>query len=257
MAIPNIESKLAPFMSNRRQELIILPTEKCNFRCTYCYEDYTIGRMSDDTIGGVKAFLDRRTPELDELYLSWFGGEPLVAKDIVFDISDHASALAKAHSGLRYRGSMTTNAYFLTPSTLSQLTAVEVLDYQITLDGPREMHNCSRLRADGKGTFDRIWENLLAGAYLIRPHYLFLHKFHSHALAHFRKGYLALDLSVPVSLSFAETVPITTPYPLVKGINISSNNNLFFGIFYIQVIMRLIDRALLTHLMRIYVLKLY
>lgn len=162
MAIPNIESRLAPFMSNRRQELIIFPTEKCNFRCTYCYEDYTIGRMSDDTIGGIKAFLDRRTPDLDELYLSWFGGEPLVAKDIILDISAHASALAKLHSGLRYRGSMTTNAYSLTPSTLSQLTAVGVLDYQITLDGPREMHNRSRLRADGKGTFDRIWKNLIA-----------------------------------------------------------------------------------------------
>ncbi|MDN9011552.1 radical SAM protein [Brevibacillus laterosporus] len=162
MAIPDIEAKIASFMSNRRQELIIFPTEKCNFRCTYCYEDYTIGRMSDDTIGGVKAFLDRRTPELEELYLSWFGGEPLVSKDIVFDISAHASALTKKHPGLKYRGGMTTNAYFLTPSTLSQLAAVGILDYQITLDGPREIHNKSRLRADGKGTFDRIWENLLA-----------------------------------------------------------------------------------------------
>ncbi|MGJ7920858.1 radical SAM protein [Neobacillus sp. LXY-4] len=162
MAIPNIESRIAPYLSNRRQELILLPTEKCNFRCTYCYEDYTIGRMSDETIKGIKAFLDRRSPELEELHLSWFGGEPLVAKDIVLDISAHASALAKVHSGLNYRGSMTTNAYFLTPSMLSKLTKAGVLDYQITLDGPRELHNRSRLRADGKGTFDRIWENLLA-----------------------------------------------------------------------------------------------
>ncbi|WP_045520292.1 radical SAM protein [Neobacillus niacini] len=162
MAIPNIESRLAPLMSNKRQELIIFPTEKCNFRCTYCYEDYTIGRMSDDTIGGIKAFLDKRAPELNELYLSWFGGEPLVAKDIVRDISAYASALAKANPDLRYVSTMTTNAYYLTPSTLTELTAVGVLRYQITLDGPREMHNRTRLRADGKGTFDRIWENLLA-----------------------------------------------------------------------------------------------
>jgi len=29
-------------LSPRHQELILLPTEKCNFRCTYCYEDFVI-----------------------------------------------------------------------------------------------------------------------------------------------------------------------------------------------------------------------
>lgn len=116
--------------------------------------------MSAETIQGVKNLLDRRSPELDNLYLSWFGGEPLVAKDIVLDISSYAANLAKAYPGLEYRAGMTTNAYYLTPSLFSELTEAGVLDYQITLDGPRDLHK-TRLRADGKGTFDRIWKNLL------------------------------------------------------------------------------------------------
>lgn len=154
-------SRLASLVSDRSLQLILMPTEKCNFRCTYCYEDFAVGRMSDAVITGVKAMLDRRAPELDDLYLNWFGGEPLVAKDIILHISAHASSLAQAFPNLGYRAGATTNAYLLNRSTLSELAAVGVLDYQISLDGPREIHDRSRVRADGRGTYDRIWANLL------------------------------------------------------------------------------------------------
>ena len=34
-------------------ELIIMPTEKCNFRCSYCYEDYKKGKMKRPVIDGI------------------------------------------------------------------------------------------------------------------------------------------------------------------------------------------------------------
>jgi uncharacterized protein len=57
---------------------------------------------------------------------------------------------------------MTTNAYRLDPPTFSALANVGVLNYQISLDGPREIHNRTRVKADGGESFDTIWENLLA-----------------------------------------------------------------------------------------------
>ncbi len=152
---------LSSVLSNQTQELILLPTEKCNFRCTYCYEDFKIGRMSKDTITGIKAFLEHRSSELNYLHISWFGGEPLLAKDIVFDVSSYASQLANIHTGLTYKSSMTTNGYYLTLSTLAELCKVGVRSYQISLDGPQKLHDCSRLKANGKGTFATIWKNLL------------------------------------------------------------------------------------------------
>ncbi|MHC5676379.1 hypothetical protein [Nostoc sp.] len=57
---------------------------------------------------------------------------------------------------------MTTNGYLLDLNTASALVNVGVTKYQISLDGPREIHEQSRIRADGKSTFERIWTNLLA-----------------------------------------------------------------------------------------------
>ena len=144
-------------------ELIVLPTEQCNFRCTYCYEDFLIGRMGPDTVAGLKSLIAARADGGTDLVLSWFGGEPLVAADIVLDVSSHAQALFGA-CGRGMVGHVTTNAYLLRPRLLDRLLAAGVTRYQITLDGPREVHDRTRLRRDGHGTFDRIWPHLLHAA---------------------------------------------------------------------------------------------
>jgi uncharacterized protein len=37
-------------LSNEYQELILFPTEQCNLRCAYCYEDFKENSMSTDTL---------------------------------------------------------------------------------------------------------------------------------------------------------------------------------------------------------------
>lgn len=149
------------FFTNKYLHLIILATEQCNFRCTYCYEDFKVGKISDNVITGIKALLDNRCTDLRRLSISWFGGEPLTAKKQVLDISKYVMSLVYQHPQLNYEGDMTTNAYLLDYETAKALSNVGVREFQISLDGHREVHNQSRLRADGKGTYDRIWNNLL------------------------------------------------------------------------------------------------
>jgi uncharacterized protein len=148
--------------SNRCLSLIIMPTENCNFRCTYCYEDFSVGRMKNTIINGVKSLIEKRCSELDMISIDWFGGEPLIAKDIVKEISQYVMSMTYLNSHLRYHGSMTTNAYLLDEKTALELSNVGVREYQISLDGPEKIHDQSRLRADGSSTFSRIWSNLLA-----------------------------------------------------------------------------------------------
>lgn len=154
-------AQIASTLSNRIQQLIILPTERCNFRCTYCYEDFLIGKMKESVQVGIERFLDRRIPELSELSLHWFGGEPLLAKEVVLRLSARASRLCRAN-GVSLIGGLTTNAYVLTPDLFDELLSYDQRFFQITFDGWREGHDAVRKMANGRGSFDRIWENLCA-----------------------------------------------------------------------------------------------
>jgi len=152
-----------------RLVLIVLPTEQCNFRCTYCFEDdLPPRRMSPATVRGLERWLDSRAPSLETLTLHWYGGEPLLAADVVERVQDHASQLSEAGARFRLRAAMTTNGYLLRPSLLARLVDSGISVYQIALDGTREHHDRTRVRAGGQGTFDRIWRNLLAARGLDR-----------------------------------------------------------------------------------------
>ncbi len=157
---PHIKSRIvADALTTDRLELILLPTEQCNFRCTYCYEDFAIGKMRAPVVTGIKKLIEARASGLSHLHISWFGGEPLAAYDVVKDISKSAQATASNH-GARYTAEMTTNGYTLSKSRVIELADLGVRKYQISLDGAEGDHNKTRLRADGSETFARIWENV-------------------------------------------------------------------------------------------------
>jgi uncharacterized protein len=149
-------------LSNEILGLILLPTEACNFRCVYCYEEFKYKRMEPWVVTGVKGLLSRRAPGLRVMTISWFGGEPLLALDLIEDVMLHVRSLAEASAALRFRSDATTNGYLLTPPVLERLVGLGVTSYQISFDGPREFHDRKRVLAGGKGTYDRIWGNLLA-----------------------------------------------------------------------------------------------
>jgi uncharacterized protein len=152
---------LSTLFSDKILELTILPTEQCNFRCVYCYEDFVSGRMKRKTIDSIKALLKKRASGLEHLRIGWFGGEPLLAKDIIMEISSYAMSLAKEVPDLFFDSGMSTNGYLLTPNTAKHLVMQGVKEFQITLDGPASYHDNVRSRRDGQGTFEKIWNNLL------------------------------------------------------------------------------------------------
>jgi uncharacterized protein len=156
-----LSSHVAKALSPRRLSLILFPTEKCNFRCTYCYEDFVFGQMAPEVIAGIKNLISKRAPDLDYLELGWFGGEPLLAKRVVVDVSKHANALAAEHSGLQYCGSMSTNGWLLKPDVLRELVSCGVINFQISLDGFGPGHDATRRSSRDTGTFDQIWNNLM------------------------------------------------------------------------------------------------
>jgi len=140
--------------SLKRFHLIIMPTEKCNFRCVYCYENFLSPKMNSKVINRVKKLIDNLFQEDYFVLFDFFGGEPMVAYDIVKDFMQHAKDKGE------FQGRMTTNAYLLNEEKFRELVNLGVNSYEISFDGFRDFHDKVRVTAGRKGTFDVIMRNL-------------------------------------------------------------------------------------------------
>ncbi len=141
-------------------ELTLLPTEQCNLRCVYCYEKFERGRMAPETVAAVKALIEKRAPDLKRLSIDWFGGEPLLAADLMVEIGGVAQTLSTQGQGFVYRSGVTTNGVMLTADLVRRLNSVGISSFHVSLDGPAVLHDRTRVARGGRGTFDHIARNL-------------------------------------------------------------------------------------------------
>lgn len=159
--LSTLNEQEAARLTNERFHLILFATEKCNFRCVYCYEDFALGKMGSDVISGVRNLLDKRMPQLSYLKLSWFGGEPLLALDVIREIHKHIRRSPYYGNLKVFYSDITTNGFLLSESHFSELIDLGVVFFQISLDGDAEFHNSTRLSLSGSGTFGKIYSNIL------------------------------------------------------------------------------------------------
>ena len=142
-----------------RLGLTICPTLRCNFRCPYCFEQSQLNgatmpqKTMDRLVDFIKGYKDIR-----HLSVAWYGGEPLLAFDTICTLTGQLRNL-----GLTYeKAGLVTNGYLLDEEKINKLNDLMISAIQITLDGPREMHDTRRVLANGGPTFDRILDNITA-----------------------------------------------------------------------------------------------
>ena len=162
MSRSELSSVISRSLDSRRFRLIILPTEGCNFRCTYCYETFEHGMMKPEMVDALKKLISRRVDDLSHLTIDWFGGEPLLARSIIHEICNYVNEIKP--SDLTFQSKITTNGYLLDQECLTELVGLGVSSYQISLDGWATGHDETRLRVNGGGSFDKIWNNLLSAS---------------------------------------------------------------------------------------------
>src|SRR5436305_15124639 len=83
-------------------QLILLASEDCNFRCTYCYEDFARGTMKPAVRAGIKKLVEKRIKTLGQLDINWFGGEPLYGFAAIEDLSPFFIKICEENS-VKYR----------------------------------------------------------------------------------------------------------------------------------------------------------
>lgn len=117
--------------------LTIAPTMNCPFSCPYCFETVKQkGDMSEDVQQGIVAYLNT-LQKMPDYHITWFGGEPLMAIDIIDQL------YSKLEDGYKppYQSNMITTGYHIDEHTISILKRINCTELQITLDGLPQTHN--------------------------------------------------------------------------------------------------------------------
>jgi len=150
--------------------LTITPTTDCNFRCLYCLEKSVLSSkyMSEEVQDKLIKMLESYKKVISSFTVVWYGGEPLMAFDVVKKLSKKFIEICDENS-ITYNASMVTNGYLLSRDILKQLPELKISSVQITIDGLPDVHNRMRPHVDGGETFDVIMNNLING-YDLLPH---------------------------------------------------------------------------------------
>lgn len=139
----------------RHLYLTINPTLACNFACPYCFESsHPTHFMTDEVEHDIIEFI-RKRQNVSHLYVTWFGGEPLLAFGRIMSLTKQMQSL-----GLKYHASIITNGYLLTPDKVRLFEELQISSVQITIDGSEQTHNSRRFRKDGAPTYQTILKNI-------------------------------------------------------------------------------------------------
>ncbi len=140
--------------------LTIAPTLACNFACPYCYENPKKGMMSQEVQDAILEFVTEAAKRRKDISITWYGGEPLLAKDIIFDLSEKMIKVCE-ENGAKYGSYIVTNGYLITDEIIEKMKAAKIGGAQITIDGPPHIHNKRRiLKGSDEPTFDIIMNNV-------------------------------------------------------------------------------------------------
>lgn len=158
---------------SEKAHFLIVPNLDCNYRCSYCFErplqNHLDGiKPAEQVYAPVKSVLDRSQvaaiyTAIDQIqaeagrkqsHIVLYGGEPLDAKnfEVVSEIVN--TGIAKG-----YKFGAITNGHDL-EKFISFLGQDKIDQIQISIDGPKEIHDRRRISRNGDSSFDKLIANI-------------------------------------------------------------------------------------------------
>lgn len=132
-------------------------TNECNMGCRYCYVDGVNPQVMDPSTA-CKA-VDLAVSDCGKsVGIIFFGGEPLLYKDLIYSTIEYANAKRK-QAGIHMHFKVTTNGTLLDEDFM-EYSARENLFIALSHDGVREAHDLHRVDKGGAGTFDRLSDKI-------------------------------------------------------------------------------------------------
>ncbi|WGS19495.1 MULTISPECIES: radical SAM protein [unclassified Bradyrhizobium] len=146
------------------RSLSLAVAQACNLGCTYCY-------AQEGSFGGKAKEMAWRTAETavrrlfadaergDTLHISFLGGEPLAARELLRDATELAMRLVRA-KGANAKFSVTTNGTLLRPDD-GEFFERHRFAVTVSLDGIGAVHDRQRPFKNGRGSYQRAIENVM------------------------------------------------------------------------------------------------
>lgn len=148
-------------------QLTLELTQNCNMRCRYCpytggfpfERDRTNRDMSAEIalkgIDYIYTLIKDRFKK--ELSISFYGGEVLLRFELLKQIVRYSK---KKFDNWKLRFLITTNGTLMTSEMINFLISNN-FSILISLDGPRENHDAKRVYPGNKGSFKKVWANIM------------------------------------------------------------------------------------------------
>jgi uncharacterized protein len=145
-------------------------TTGCNLNCSYCYEDgiFRGSTMNKTTIKQVIEYCTRIFigDNYKDFWITLYGGEPLLnyqlLQNLILGFKKQEDII-----GAPINFDIVTNATLLSQERARWLVRHGLQRAQITFDGNSTSHNLRRRYPSGKGTFNKILNNLIGAVDII------------------------------------------------------------------------------------------
>ena len=151
---------ITPNALDRLKSYTILTTTECNARCFYCYQnkDHSKHHMTEQTARDVVKFIDKTAWPGQDVYIGWFGGEPLYNQKVI-DIITYGVL----STGRKVFSSMISNGYLMDAKLAKKaFNEWHLSNIQITLDGTEEVYNKTKryIYKDDPNPFKTVINNI-------------------------------------------------------------------------------------------------
>ncbi len=146
----------------KKMSLTIIPTLDCDFICTYCCqtgvdktESSRVEIMSEQIEEYIVNYVKKSLVPDTRLHVLWYGGEPLLGIDRVHSLSKKIIEITKEKK-VDYGSFMITNGYHLTRSNIKKLVESKIDKFQVTIDGPKEIHDSRKKYCNSYSNYETL-----------------------------------------------------------------------------------------------------
>ena len=154
-------------LHSRMMHLCLQVTQACNLTCGYCpYANFTDGMlqrnhtnryMDFETAKKALDYFLEHSGDMSHVSVSFYGGEPLLAYDLIKQVVEYAKEL---FVGKELLFNITTNGTLLNDEMIDFFAENEFA-LLFSIDGPEKIHDLNRKRADGTGSFSAAYGNFI------------------------------------------------------------------------------------------------